>query len=194
MEDNLYRPPTAPLLLPETTSTAFYAVSIIKFWVLSIATAGLYRLYWHYKNWALYRASTGHPMWPVMRAIFSIFFTHSLFREVDARLRHSAIDHRWDGQMWATIYVVITLIENVTDRLAGRSVGSPITDFISIAAMLLATASLQQAQRAINVALGDPEGTSNSQFTIANWIWIVVGVLLWVLILAGIFLEVSEAA
>lgn len=31
MEDNLYRPPTAPLLIEETSSNSFYAVSITKF-------------------------------------------------------------------------------------------------------------------------------------------------------------------
>lgn len=129
-------------------------------------------------------------MWPVMRAIF---FTHSLFREVDARLAHGAIAHRWGGQMWATIYVVLAIIENVTDRLAGRSIGSPATDIVSIVALILSITALQQGQRAINAALGDPEGASNRHFTMANWVWILIGALIWLLILAGVLLEAAEA-
>jgi len=44
------------------------------------------------------------------------------------------------------------------------------------------------------IAVGDPDGESNARFTVANWCWIVFGVLLWSLVLIGLALppEASE--
>jgi MFS-type transporter involved in bile tolerance (Atg22 family) len=193
MEDDVYRAPEAPLLLPERAPDRYYVVSPTKFWVLSIATAGLYRLYWHYKNWALYRASTGERIWPVMRAIFAIFFTHALFREVDASIRRKALTHSWHPMGAATFYVIASLVENASDRMAGRSIGSPWTDLASILCVPLAISSLYVAQKAINVACDDPDGGSNRRFTIANWVWIGIGFLLWSLIAIGMLLPAEPA-
>ena len=124
MEDHVYRSPEAPLLLPERAPDRYYVVSPTKYWVLSVATVGMYRLYWHYRNWTLYRASTGERMWPVMRAIFSIFFTHSLFREVDASIRSKALAHAWHPMGIATLYVIVTLAENLSQRLPNSAVFS----------------------------------------------------------------------
>ena len=73
MEENFYRAPTAVVADLEIEAPKFYVVSTLKFWVMMITTLGIYRVYWSYKHWALYKAKTGQSMWPVMRAIFSIF-------------------------------------------------------------------------------------------------------------------------
>jgi hypothetical protein len=44
---------------------------------------------------------------------------------------------------------------------------------------------LFMAQRAINAACDDPTGSSNSKLTWANWIWIVLGSIMLILILIG---------
>jgi hypothetical protein len=63
----------------QTTKMEFYAVSQKKFLIMYIGTLGLYSVYWFYKHWSLYKKSENEEMWPIMRSIFQIFFTHSLF-------------------------------------------------------------------------------------------------------------------
>ena len=51
------------------------------------------------------------------------------------------------------------------------------------------------AQKAANSAAGDPQGESNNTLTAANIVWMVVGVLLWLLVLLGLYVAmVGEEA
>ena len=81
MQENVYAVPESNLeILPESPRHMFYVVSKIKFLVLFFATFSLYGVYWNFKNWSLYKNYHNDDIWPIMRAIFSVFFTHSLFR------------------------------------------------------------------------------------------------------------------
>lgn len=191
MEDNIYSPPTAVVADAPVAIQAqkFYAVSPLKFWVLMMVTLGIYRLYWFYKHWSNYKRVTGESMWPVMRSIFSVFFTHALFREIEAEIGRVRSRHDWNGVAWATLYVVATVGENVIDRVErfgcmSLAASSGISMLILIAAVFAA----YQGQRAANAAIGDPEGRSNARFTIANWCWIVFGLLFWSMALIGLSL------
>ena len=57
-----------------------------------------------------------------------------------------------------------------------------------MAAVFAITASLFHAQRAANIASGDPQALSNNRFTAANWVWIVLGGLFWLLLGIGLML------
>jgi len=81
----------------------------------------------------------------------------------------------------------VTILQNVLDRLAARSIGSPSTDIISTALVFAVPWLLLKAQRAINFACDDPNGDGNSSLTLANWIWMVLGGLLWLLALFGLY-------
>ena len=119
METDIYKTPQAELTVSdvhEQAESQFYIVSNTKFLLLYFFTLGLYTVYWFYRNWSLYKQSTGESMWPVMRGIFSIFFTHSLFRRVDERLQAQAIDYHWAPAMLATVYVVSAVVANISDR------------------------------------------------------------------------------
>ncbi len=189
MDENIYQPPKAEVStdnVGDTSSAEFYIVSRKKFLILYIMTLGLYSLYWFYKNWARYRDRHGVSIWPVPRAIFSIFFTHSLFRNVQSTLDEKGSTYRWAHSAMATLYVVTAILSHILDRMAMREIGSPITDFLSLGMLFLTTYALYQGQLAINVACEDPDGDSNSVITGANIAWIIFGALLWALVLVGI--------
>ena len=188
MDDNLYKPPKAELIDSVSVGAEFYVVSPKKYLVLFFITVGLYPVYWFYKNWSLHREKTGNKMWPVMRGIFSIFFTHSLFRLVDSRLKEKQLNHEWDPQSLATIYVLFAVAGNILDRLSYKEIGSPVTDLLSLGILPVIGWTLYKAQNVINIVCEDPSGASNSQFTWANIIWIVLGVIFWALILLGLYL------
>lgn len=186
MNDNPYSTPTADLIDSEITSDSFYVVSIKKFSILFLSTFGLYTLYWFYQNWALYRAKTGEKMWPVMRAIFSIFFTHSLYRKVQENLEDRKIEFSWMPSTSATLYVLFVVTLEIVDRLANKQIGLPFTALASVPLTLVIWYVMLIPQKAINACCGDPEGNQNSTLTAANIGWIAFGLLIWGLILLGL--------
>ena len=192
MTESVYAPPKSDLRTVAADSTdAFYVVSLTKMIVLFIATMGGYQLYWHYRNWRLVEQralSEGGPdgdVWPVPRAVFSIFFIHSLFGKV----KEYAVAHErpadFDTTLTATLIVVMSLF-----GLTGMFVKEPklLLLLSAVSLILLTPIALlyRKAQRFINETCGDPMGASNSAFTAANYIWIVIGVLVWLMQLSGL--------
>lgn len=188
METNVYAPPVAVVADPPSYAPEFYVVGRTKFLVLFTATLGMYLLYWFYKHWARYRAFRQVDLWPVPRAIFSIFFTHSLASEIDQSLVRSGTRFQWSPGVLAGGYVISQIVSTVCDRLAAREIGSPTTDIIGLLALLPMGYCLWRIQDAANRACGQPHGESNQRFTWANWLWIAFGVVLWGLILVGLLM------
>jgi hypothetical protein len=194
MNDNPYRAPQSTLVeaSPEQTGDAlFYVVSSTKFWLLMVATFGLYSVFWFYKHWSLLNRQHG-GYWPVPRAIFSIFFTHSLFGEIDHLLKRKQLPFHWSPGGMATLYVVSSIAMNVSSILADKGIISGTVDLLSSLLIFPIFGSLYVAQRAANVAEGDPRGTSNSRFSGANIVWLLLGGCLWLLILMGTALIMLE--
>lgn len=186
--ENLYAPPQAATHESATAtgqSTPFYVVSVAKVVVLMFVTVGIYQFYWFWRHWKMQKIATKLDIWPVARAIFSIFFTHNLFGEIDLRLKRERVPLSWAPSMWATLYVVAVLAARIANRLPDELV--PLTAALAVTAAGLAasTLSLAMAQRAANHACGDPAADANRKFTWVNWIWIVAGSLFWVLVCVG---------
>lgn len=189
MEPNLYAPPTAAVTQPAGPADRgddFLIVSACKFCILFFATFGLYHFYWSYMHWARYRAASGESLSPVMRTLFSIFFTHALSARIDGVLRKTGRPHAWAPGTIATLYVIASVGNAVLDRLSSRDIGSPYTDLLGVLALLPLGWTLLQIQRAANAACGDPRGESNARLTPANYAWIALGAALWLLIVLGV--------
>ncbi len=193
MDTNVYEAPKTELLTEESkisSGSQFYIVSIRKFLFLYIGTLGLYKFIWFFKNWAHYKRINKLSIWPVPRSIFYIFFTHALFRKVNDTLGESSEIH-WNPQHLATGFVLMSLVDTVCDRLSQKDIGLPLTILIPIALLPISAWILCKAQKAINFVCNDPEGTSNNQFTATNIIWLIIGTILWLLTLLGLFLTFS---
>ena len=185
MEANIYAPPQASLTSPTPQETArqLYVVSSTKFWLLSIGTMGLFSVYWHYSNWARIRDQDNENIWPVARAIFQIFFFHSLFRRIEARLRASGSDFYWSFEGLATLLVISNVLNGILSRIPDTADELGLIQGLIIGLLFVTTYMEAIAQRAINYAAGDTDGSSNSQITAANAIWLLVGGVLWAVIL-----------
>lgn len=176
-----------------TADNMFYVVSRRKLAILFIATFGLYAVYWFYKNWSLYRdhaswSPENRPsVWPVPRAIFVVFFIHSLFSKVKEFGHDKPPVAAWSNNLLATIMVVLYIGIEILDRLSSRSIGVPYTDYLSFAGMVALLFTFLSAQSMINASCNDPDGKGNDRLTGANYAWIVVGGLLWVPVLIATF-------
>jgi hypothetical protein len=177
-----------------SVAPVFYVVSRKKLAILYLATFGLYGVYWFYKNWSNYKNCSSdkfnvdRSIWPVARGIFSIFFTHALFREIKGYGRDKAALAEWNNGSLATQLVLFMIASNVLDRLSYRSIGSPYTDIASILIMAPLLGLLLSAQHMINVSCDDPDGESNSRLTNANYVWIALGLIFWFFVILGFIL------
>lgn len=163
--------PHYPQLKDDTPAAApFYVVATRKFTILFFFTFGAYALYWMYKQWACYRDSlpegASRP-WPVMRAIFSVFYFHTLFRKVRAHAAPRLDD--WEYRTHATILALLVITERVLDRLSGP--GYSTVDTLSVLIMAPIWYFYFKAQQLINDSCGDPKGTQNAKLTRANYGW-----------------------
>jgi hypothetical protein len=68
-----------------------------------------------------------------------------------------------------------------------------IIEFVPIPLMILYGLVLLKAQRAINISCNDPDGRSNSNFTLANCAWIFLGTTILALVSIGLFLLADYA-
>ena len=81
-----YAPPESGLVEPHQIESPYYAVSVFRFVTLSLATLGLFELYWFYQNWRRERVRTGERLSPFWRAFFAPLWAFSCF----TRLRQAA--------------------------------------------------------------------------------------------------------
>lgn len=185
---NPYATPTADLAdTPgEVSRPPFYVVGTLKFLLLYIATVGMYSLYWFYKNWSNYKEETRQDIWPLPRAIFSIFFIHALFRAVDERLRASGKSFPWSPGTYATLLVVLTIASSALDRIAGNTDTIGALDVAALLIILPLAFVTLRAQGAINLACDDPAGTGNSRLTGLNILWLAIGAMFWIFITIGL--------
>lgn len=194
-DDNYYQPPASRVDDAPAAAPSFYVVSPRKFVLLYLLTVGMYTVYWFYQNWTLLKRQHDLKIWPVPRAIFAIFFTHSLFAEIDRAAASRSVRYAWNAAGTATTYVVLSIVNSLISQLANRDIGSPVTDLASLLMVPAVMFPLLAAQKAANFAAGDPDGDSNDALTAANIVWMVVGVLLWLLVLLGLYVTiVGDAA
>ncbi|GMV28950.1 MAG: hypothetical protein AMXMBFR59_10750 [Rhodanobacteraceae bacterium] len=189
MSEDLYAPPVARVVdQQEGAAREFYVVAPRKFLFLYMLTFGYYSIYWFYQNWTLYKRRHAASLWPVPRSIFQIFFVHQLFDNIDAACRRAGQRYVWNAGTQATAYVILVIVTRLADRFIDRVVDTVPVPLMALAlvATFLPILPLLAAQRALNLAEGDPEGRSNAAFSAANFAWMIAGGLFWIVVLLGL--------
>lgn len=181
------------------SNTAFFPVSEGKLMTLYILSFGLYGVYWFYKNWKLQQASIDKKIHPVLRAIFSIFFTHSLFNRINLQAGHLEKKHKFNANVLATFFVAAIIISNILDRLsvtsgAMETTTTTVTGIISVALFLLSAYPLVKVQATVNRINNDLLGYLNYKYSLWNYILIVPGSVFWLLIAITLLAESTGLA
>ena len=138
-----------------------------------------------HRNWQAYSLAKNEDIMPFWRAVFSIFFTHKLFKEFNKKATESDNNHKFKNNSLATAYVILTILSFFTDIILPEAIGSGSTDIAGYAIFLFLGLILLKAQKTANVASGDPEGENNSNFSAANFLWIFIGACLWITLIAS---------
>jgi hypothetical protein len=175
-------------LVAASEGPMFYVVSKRKLAILFLSTFTAYAFYWFYKNWSRYKGKHpeasrfGSTISPAPRAAFSMFFTHALFRKVKAYGLAQPAVARWRSNLHATILIALMLLANFIDVLITGRAG----DVASFASIVVLVLPFLKAQEMINLSCDDPEGKGNDRLTKANWAWIIVGAVGWLLVIVGL--------
>lgn len=188
MEDNIYRAPESTLVDRELEESEFYVVSKGKFIILFVATFGLYAVYWFYAHWRAYKIKNSKSLWPIPRAIFYIFFTHSLFKLIsEAALDVQSALH-WNHRFSATICVIFSVLSTITDRLSQAEIGEPYASIFSLVSIPVIGWTLYRAQLVANIACRDVDAIANNKLTVYNYFWILFGLAFWAMFGLGIYI------
>src|SRR5262245_16971563 len=92
---NPYAPPKAVVGDPDaapTTQTTFFQVGCTKLAVMSLATLGLYQIYWFYKNWKSARQLGNEKLNAPLRALFYVLTAYWLFRRIEKHIKPMGIE------------------------------------------------------------------------------------------------------
>lgn len=95
MSNNPYATPESTLEVSQESKPSFFVVAPIKFTLMIAMTWGFYYIYWSYKNWKLYKMSTGTNISPYIRAYFNIFFVYSLFQRINQNIEKTGRSIAW---------------------------------------------------------------------------------------------------
>ena len=192
MNQSIYATPEADVRAPTTGQPRYYVVSPTKFMLLSVLTLTLYFVYWFYRNWKLVKDADNADTWPPLRGFFYIFYTHSLFADVQRSLENGERRFDWNPMVLATAFVVLTVALNIGDRVLPLETTSVLAMSLPFVGTFVVSLLLLHAQKAINVAADDVGGSSNARLTAINWVWMLLGGVLWLLALIGIFAVATD--
>lgn len=154
----------------------YFSVSPLKLVVMSICTFGVYEIYWYYRHWGYVREREGSDISPFGRAIFAPLFCYSLFSRIRATGRSSNISRSLDAGPLAAGWFVFTIVARLPDPFW-------LATFLSV----LFLVPVQMAANEIN-STTSPNYDRNGKFSVWNLAGVIIGGLLFVLMLVGVFL------
>jgi hypothetical protein len=152
-------------------------IDATKVFILSVASFGLYEIWWMYKSWRFFKEKDGLDILPAARAIFSIFFLYSLFQNI----KHYAQSLGYQKSYSSLLLFVAHLVLSLASQLP-----APFW-LISV----IPSALILPPANALNFAIANSEQykvTTVSGFNGRQVAVLVIGGIFWMLVLAGLFL------
>ena len=179
---------------PDENETPFFPVSEGKLITLYILSFGLYGIYWFQQNWKRQQPMMDKKIYPVWRAVFSIFFTHSLFKRIDQQAVHLPQQHKFNANVLATFFVAAIIVSNVIDRLSiNTDIAQNITNttliIISLVLFLFSAYPLAKVQATVNRINNDMLGYLNHKYSVWNYVLIILGIVSWLMLAMGLLAE-----
>ncbi|MCC7527380.1 MAG: hypothetical protein IT342_02585 [Candidatus Melainabacteria bacterium] len=154
-----------------------YSISIGKLIILNSLFFGMYAMFWMFMNWKYLHEREQVKCFPAARALFAPLFFFALApKMIDLITKHG-------GKAPPTPPVVLALI-----YFAGNFIGR-IEHPACILLSLLNVVPLAMLQKAINDVNGGPDAVLNQKFSIVNWVFMVLGGLLWGLVIFSMFVK-----
>ena len=153
----------------------FFSITFLKFLLLTIATVGLYEIWWFYEHWRQVRNTTGARITPVARAIFSPIYCYALFNRVKNDLEDHGLYSKFSPGLLTVIYIGLLAAQQLPDPYW-------MVSLLSLLPLLAVQAGVNRLHYEV-----DPAYDRNGRFGLGGGAVLVVGGILWSLIFLGTF-------
>jgi hypothetical protein len=184
-------PPASPPQPPQTATTAevpttgfFLYIPKARLVVMSLVTLALYQVYWFYRNWRFLKERDNLRIQPFWRAIFGIFFIHSLLTAIkNDRAGNNILPATFSPGALATGWIIFALVGRIISWRSSDLVVNIFGLIISVSTF----AFLLPAQNYINrVNESLPIRPGYFRWSAGQIVMLVYGILLWLLLMFGI--------
>lgn len=150
-------------------------ISTSKFIILSLATFGLYNIWWTYKVWRFFKWHNMPTINPALRAFLSIVYLYSLFETIKKFAKKNGYDKDYlSGTLFITI-IFLNLLGRLESNLGLLSLFSFFPYIPALKAFNWGV---------INSSLYN--GKEASGFNFRQIILLIIGVILYLLLFAGL--------
>lgn len=177
------QPMSAPLppdlrsgLLQATDKPMYFAPGTFKLAAMSLATFGLYTMYWFWRNWQAIQRESGQDLWPWARAVFCPLWCFSCFAQLADLVRGRRRELAFPVALLGIVFLVLNLagrLDNAASLLA----------FLSFVPLLPVNALLRQYHRDERI-----DSTRLDRLTIWHVLILLAGGMLLLMLLAVIIL------
>ncbi len=166
--------------MTEAPRPRYFPVSAQKLVVMSVASFGIYGIYWFYQQWAVERAHTGEDLSPFWRTVFAPVWIYALLLRVRAGAQATDVSPRWSATTTAAAYIALNLVWllPLPYALVGVLAAIPLIP-------------VQGTINGLNAGIA-PDAPRNDTYTGRNVVLIVVGILLYVLVIVGMTVPIEN--
>ncbi|MBI4820558.1 MAG: hypothetical protein HY791_30095 [Deltaproteobacteria bacterium] len=158
----------------------WFAVGTTKVFILTVASLGLYAVFWIDRQYRFQQRLTGENVWPLIRGIFGIFFVQDIFLRVTRHSREAGILRSWSASSLASSFVGSTVLGGLVQHVVGKLGPGSESNWLALMSMLLVVGlayPLAKAQETINelLRMEHPEHDRNERFSGWNFVVIAFG-------------------
>ena len=177
--------PGEPFIAPgEIPNDAmFFHISGARLVLMSIASWGLFELYWIYRNWQYLKERDGLNIRPFWRGIFGIFFIHKLMGTIhDDPQANRLVKAGFSPSLLATVWVVLMLVGNIAGKAddPGLNLLGLLVSFPSFLLFL----PVQNYINSVNEARSP--NSPYTRWSPGQYACLAVGILIWLVMLAAV--------
>ena len=181
--DGAGAPPTPPHSAPPAPQDAytapeerqreamFFHISGVRLVLMSIASWGLFELYWIYRNWQYLKERDGLNIRPFWRGVFSIFFIHWLMNTIhDDPQANRVVKASFSPSLLANVWLSMMFVSNILGQIS----------FFLWPISLISFLPFLPAQKYINALNG--VGTPKPPYTpwsLGQYACLAIGIFIW---------------
>lgn len=162
------------------TATPLFSVGLTKLIVMNIATLGIYSIYWQYKHWQIIKEREDSEILPLLRAIFAPIYYYFLLGKINKAAEECGSKAR-SPQITLTLVYVLLFLSNIFIGSISLELDLLVW-FVQFAMVPFLVMLPQSVAEKVNKR-SIPNYKVNARFSELNWLAIVLGIGLQLLLL-----------
>jgi len=169
----------------------YFSISLWRLALFSILTFGFYQVYWFYRNWNVIKKAEQQEISPFWRAVFAVFFCYSLFKKIAQSAGKRGYIEIIYPSLLAVIYIGLYVVGYVLGEGEAMNFGLSTLCIILILATFIPLLPIQKAINFNNSKVVE-NYIKTKTFIIGEVIFIVIGIMFWLILIQGIFLNLKD--